>query len=172
MEFIEAGAYKNPTLWLSDGWDLVLSEGWEAPLYWEKDSGSGDYYRYALGGMQKVRENEPVAHLSFFEADAYARWRGARLPTEFEWELAARKRAIALSGVGQNWEWTASAYLPYPGFCPFNGDLGEYNGKFMSGQMVLRGGSIATPSGHIRPTYRNFFPPSARWQFTGVRLAQ
>jgi ergothioneine biosynthesis protein EgtB len=171
IEFIEAGGYQNPLLWLSDGWDLVQREGWKAPLYWEKDASSKSFYRFTFSGMQRVHLNEPVCHLSYYEADAYARWRGARLPTEFEWEHAVKTRSISMCGVGQNWEWTSSAYLPYPGFRPFIGDLGEYNGKFMSGQMVLRGGSIASPPGHIRHSYRNFFPPSARWQFTGVMLA-
>lgn len=172
LEFIEAGGYKNPRLWLSDGWDIVQKEGWEAPLYWELEEKGPPVYRFTLSGVQRIQENEPVCHLSYFEADAFARWKGARLPTEFEWEHAARSRRIAISGVGQTWEWTSSAYLPYPGFQTFRGDLGEYNGKFMSGQMVLRGGSIASPPGHIRHSYRNFFPPSTRWQFTGVRLAQ
>jgi ergothioneine biosynthesis protein EgtB len=172
LEFIEAGGYHQPRYWLSDGWDIVQREGWEAPLYWETEGDALPTHRFTFSGVQRIVENEPVSHLSYFEADAYARWKGARLPTEYEWEHAVRSRAIAMNGVGQTWEWTSSAYLPYPGFRTFTGDLGEYNGKFMSGQMVLRGGSIASPLGHIRHSYRNFFPPSARWQFTGVRLAQ
>jgi len=171
LEFIEAGGYRNPRYWLSDGWDIVQREGWEAPLYWEKEDGALPAYRFTLSGVQRIQKDEPVCHLSYFEADAYARWKGARLPTEFEWEHAIRTRSIAMNGVGQTWEWTSSAYLPYPGFRCFSGDLGEYNGKFMSGQMVLRGGSIASPPGHVRHSYRNFFSPSARWQFTGMRLA-
>lgn len=199
LEFIEAGGYSNPLLWLSDGWDAVNREGWEAPLYWERDGSA--WQVYTLAGMQPLQEEEPVCHISFFEADAFARWRGARLPTEFEWERVAREHASGLRGsshrnfaesgrlhpaaaegpshgrepvrqlLGDVWEWTASAYLPYPGFRPFDGEFGEYNGKFMSGQMVLRGGSCATPRDHIRVSYRNFFPPAARWQFSGARLA-
>jgi ergothioneine biosynthesis protein EgtB len=167
LEFIEDGGYQNPRLWLSDGWDWVLREGCHAPLYWEK----GCEFRFTLSGMQPIAMNEPVCHLSYYEADAFARWKGARLPTEFEWEHAVRSRSLSMHGVGQVWEWTSSAYLPYPGFREFSGDFGEYNGKFMSGQMVLRGGSIASPLGHVRHSYRNFFQPSARWQFTGLRLA-
>jgi ergothioneine biosynthesis protein EgtB len=192
-EFIADGGYQRPELWLSLGWDTVLARGWQAPLYWERD---GDTWRtFTLHGMVDIDAHTPVCHLSFFEADAYARWAGARLPTEFEWELAARKQPIAgnfldtgalhplpLAGpetvhgpaqlFGDVWEWTRSEYAPYPGYRPAAGAVGEYNGKFMCGQYVLRGGSCATPASHIRATYRNFFPPDARWQFSGVRLAR
>jgi ergothioneine biosynthesis protein EgtB len=160
--FIRAGGYEDPSLWLSDAWALVQSEGWRRPLYWSEDLD----HAFTLAGVQPLDPNAPVCHLSHYEADAFARWSGARLPTEFEWEAAAP------SATGAVWEWTASAYLPYPGFRPAPGNVGEYNGKFMSGQMVLRGGSAATAPGHSRVTYRNFFPPSARWQFSGVRLAR
>jgi len=166
--FIADGGYRRPEFWLSDGWALVQAEGWEAPLYWLTGDGAGDTAQaFTLWGPQPLDENAPVQHVSFFEAAAYAAWAGKRLPTEFEWE--------ALSGDfdhGQVWEWTRSSYDPYPGFQPFEGIAAEYNGKFMVGQMVLRGGSCATPEGHMRPTYRNFFPPSARWQFSGIRLVE
>jgi ergothioneine biosynthesis protein EgtB len=189
LEFVDAGGYRQPDLWLSEGWRIVRERGWQAPLYWE--ALDGRRCTYTLGGVAPLELDAPVTHVSYFEADAYARWRGARLPTEAEWEHAAADRPLeghllddepddprpaseaGLSQLfGDAWEWTASAYLPYPGFRPLAGALGEYNGKFMVNQMVLRGGSCATPRSHIRATYRNFFPPDARWQFSGIRLAQ
>jgi ergothioneine biosynthesis protein EgtB len=190
LEFIEAGGYNKPEYWLAEGWMTIKSEKWFAPLYWEKID--GQWWIMTLSGMQPLNENEPVCHVSFYEADAYASFRGLRLPTEGEWEVAAssvpiqgnfvetgRLHPTVASGVtrpdgifGDVWEWTQSAYLPYPGFEVAAGAIGEYNGKFMCNQMVLRGGSCATSIAHIRPTYRNFFPPSARWQFTGIRLAK
>jgi len=188
LEFIEAGGYRQPDLWLSDGWRTVRERGWQAPLYWE--ALDGQWHTYTLAGAAPVELDAPVVHVSYYEADAYARWRRARLPTEAEWEHAATGRPLdghllddapddprPTSGAGLSqlfgdaWEWTASAYLPYPGFRPLTGALGEYNGKFMVNQMVLRGGSCATPRSHIRASYRNFFPPDARWQFSGIRLA-
>ncbi len=168
--FIEDGGYRRAEFWLSDGWSKVQDEHWEAPLYWLKDddgSAPENSSVFTLAGAQALDPNAPVEHVSFFEASAYAAWAGARLPTEFEWEAAS-----PLIDHGQVWEWTRSAYDPYPGFKPFGGVAAEYNGKFMVGQMVLRGGSSATPPGHIRSTYRNFFPPQARWQFSGIRLAE
>jgi ergothioneine biosynthesis protein EgtB len=163
--FIEDGGYRRPEFWLSDGWARVQDEGWEAPLYWLKDN-DGSQTVFTLAGVHKLDPHAPVEHVSFYEAAAYATWAGGRLPTEFEWEASASQFAH-----GEVWEWTRSSYDPYPGFKPFAGVAAEYNGKFMVGQMVLRGGSSATPRGHIRPTYRNFFPPQARWQFSGIRLA-
>ena len=182
-EFIADGGYANPTLWLSDGWDWVKREKVEAPLYWH-----GDGTLFTLGGRREIDGAAPVAHISYYEADAFARWAGARLPTEAEWEdfaggadpwlghqLDAAGPVAPKPGggvFGDVWQWTGSAYLPFPGFRPAPGAVGEYNGKFMSGQMVLKGASCATPRGHSRASYRNFFPPEARWQFTGVRLAR
>jgi formylglycine-generating enzyme required for sulfatase activity len=164
LAFVEDDGYQRPELWLSDGWTTVQNDSWDAPLYWSCDP-DGQWQVFTLAGAKPLVHDEPVCHVSYYEADAYARWRGARLPTEAEWEA----HAFAPRGV---WEWTASAYLPYPGFAPAPGAVGEYNGKFMVNQQVLRGGSCATPAGHTRPTYRNFFPPAARWPFTGVRLAR
>jgi ergothioneine biosynthesis protein EgtB len=192
LAFIESGGYKRPEFWLSLGWTTVNEQHWEAPLYWTKQDGS--WWNFTLSGMRPVNLAEPVTHLSHFEADAFANWSGARLPTEFEWERAAVDLPIEGNFVdrerfhptpapsapndnlkqmfGDVWEWTRSAYLPYPGYRAAPGALGEYNGKFMSNQMVLRGGSCATSQNHIRPTYRNFFPPEKRWQFSGIRLAR
>jgi ergothioneine biosynthesis protein EgtB len=191
------GGYRNPLLWLSDGWDAVQNNGWKAPLYWE--SVDGEWHLVTLRGEIPVNRNEPVCHVSYYEAAAYAAWAGARLPLESEWEKGAsavktppshgnflesdnyhpvpldplqRDSAGPLSQIfGDVWEWTGSAYLPYPGYKQEPGPLGEYNGKFMNNQMVLRGGSCATPRHHIRATYRNFFQGDKRWQFTGIRLA-
>jgi ergothioneine biosynthesis protein EgtB len=188
LEFMRGGGYETPALWLSEGWDCARANQWSAPLYWEKRD--GEWWNYTLDGMRPVRAEEPVCHVSHFEADAFAHWAGARLPTEAEWEIAAQgcevKGNLLESGslhprvaadhegltqmFGDAWEWTGSAYLPYPGYKPATGAVGEYNGKFMSNQMVLRGGSCATPQSHIRSTYRNFFPSHARWQFMGIRL--
>lgn len=198
LEFIEDGGYRRPELWLSMGWAAVEENEWEEPFYWERRDGA--WWMYTLGGMQTVASAEPVCHLTYFEADAFARWAGARLPTEFEWETVAVGRAevdaargnfagsqrfhpAALDRgaravdhpeqlFGDVWEWTSSHYSAYPGFRPAEGAVGEYNGKFMCNQFVLRGGSCATPPGHIRATYRNFFPADAAWQFTGLRLAR
>jgi len=190
LEFVEAGGYRNPEYWLSDGWAAVNEHDWRAPLYWRNDGGV--WRQMTLAGLRPLQENEPVCHVSYFEADAYARWRGARLPTEAEWEAAARECPVegnfydqgALHPVpltygarpaqiyGDVWEWTQSPYTPYPGFKPAPGAVGEYNGKFMCNQFVARGGSCATSRSHIRPTYRNFFVPQARWQFLGIRLAR
>ena len=182
-EFIEDGGYRTPTLWLSDGWDLIQREGIVAPLYW-----GGDGTEFTLSGRREIDWAAPVAHISHYEADAFARWAGARLPTEAEWEDFAASadpnigNQLELAGpvvprssggmFGDVWEWTQSAFGSYPGFAPAEGAVGEYNGKFMSGQLVLKGASCATPRGHSRASYRNFFPPAARWQFTGVRLAK
>jgi ergothioneine biosynthesis protein EgtB len=184
LEFMREGGYARPELWLSDGWDRVCAEHWHAPFYWEKREGA--WHVYTVNGIQPVALSEPASHVSYYEADAFARWSGARLPLETEWEVAASGVEIAGNFLdsgklhpsadrhlfGNVWQWTASPYTPYSGFAPAAGVLGEYNGKFMSGQMVLRGGSCATPHSHIRATYRNFFPPHARWQFMGIRLAK
>jgi ergothioneine biosynthesis protein EgtB len=189
LEFMGDNGYGTANLWLSDGWDCVRNNQWSAPLYWEQRD--GEWWHYTVEGMKPVGMEEPVCHVSYYEADAFSRWAGARLPTEFEWEVAAGPCPVAgnllESGrlhpraaqaaeplaqmFGDVWEWTASAYVPYPGFKPAAGAVGEYNGKFMCNQMVLRGGSCATPQSHIRATYRNFFPPHVRWQFMGIRLA-
>jgi len=196
LAFIEDGGYTRPELWLSDGWDTRAAQAWEAPLYWFREG--SDWHMYTMAGARTPHADEPVCHVSYYEADAYARWAGARLPTEIEWEYAARLRLppATLSTnfledakfhprpapgrttedveqlFGDVWEWTQSAYLPYPGFRTADGAVGEYNGKFMINQMVLRGGSCATPRKHVRASYRNFFPPPARWQFSGIRLAR
>ncbi|HLG65891.1 MAG TPA: ergothioneine biosynthesis protein EgtB [Ktedonosporobacter sp.] len=193
LEFIEDGGYQNPLLWLSDGWRTVQEEEWNAPLYWEKRD--GQWRMMTVSGLRPVDKTEPVCHVSYYEADAYARWANARLATEGEWEVAARALPIEGSFVerglfhpeplqqpsssskiaqmfGDVWEWTQSSYSPYPGYRPPPGAVGEYNGKFMCDQYVLRGGSCATSRSHIRPTYRNFFPAAARWQFMGIRLAK
>ncbi len=195
--FIEDGGYRTPSLWLADGWATVEAQGWDAPLYWERAQGAtmhkGGTMQMSLLGLRPIDPAAPVCHVSYYEADAFARWAGYRLPTEFEWELAADGLPVAGSTLGQKhlrpmapaldrdgqlkqmfgdvWEWTASAYLPYPGFKAAPGAVGEYNGKFMCNQFVLRGGSCVTPDGHVRRSYRNFFYPHQRWQFMGLRLA-
>ncbi|MFL5664114.1 MAG: ergothioneine biosynthesis protein EgtB, partial [Ktedonobacteraceae bacterium] len=193
LEFMEDGGYENPLLWLSEGWATVRAEEWKAPFYWEKRDGR--WWTMTLSGLREVDKTEPVCHVSYFEADAYARWADARLPTEAEWEVAAQDVPVAGNFVddglyhpaplntastngklaqmyGDVWEWTQSSYAPYPNFRPGPGAVGEYNGKFMCNQYVLRGGSCATSLSHIRSTYRNFFPSNARWQFMGIRLAR
>lgn len=189
LEFIEAGGYTRPEFWLADGFRTACERQWRAPLYWEKRDGR--WWQFTLSGMRAIDEAEPACHVSFYEADAYARFRDKRLPTEAEWEVAAAGASVTGNfrdrgflhpspapdgGVtqlfGDAWEWTQSSYVPYPGYRPPPGALGEYNGKFMANQMVLRGGSCITPAAHIRATYRNFFYPPDRWQFTGIRLAE
>ncbi len=173
LEFIVAGGYTTPSLWLSDGWAIVQAEGWQAPGYWRQQDGANDghWHSMTLAGLKAVDPSAPVLHISYYEADAFARFAGKHLPSEFEWEVAARENVIA-DAFGIAWQWTRSAYLPYPGYRAAEGALGEYNGKFMVNQMVLRGSSLATPDGHARPSYRNFFYPPARWQFSGLRLAE
>jgi ergothioneine biosynthesis protein EgtB len=166
--FMEDGGYDNVALWMADGWAQARAEGWEAPMYWRRTAPDAPWRQMTLAGLLDLDPDAPVRHISWYEADAFARWAGARLPTEFELE-AAQGLAELDSHV---WQWTNSAYLPYPGFRAAPGAVGEYNGKFMINQMVLRGGSMATPAGHARPSYRNFFPAGKRWQFSGVRLAQ
>jgi ergothioneine biosynthesis protein EgtB len=196
LEFIEDGGYRRAEFWLSDGWATVCREGWATPLYWSR--ADGEWTIFTLSGRRPLEPAEPVCHVSYYEADAFARWAGKRLPTEAEWEVAAE--GVPISGnfadrrllhpcpdddpaaqagqtplhqmFGDVWEWTASPYIAYPRFRPVAGAIGEYNGKFMSNQMVLRGGAAVTPKGHVRATYRNFFPPSARWAFAGLRLAE
>lgn len=168
MRFMADGGYATPTLWLSDGWAMVAAEGWNAPGYWRERDGA--WSTMTLAGLQPVDPDAPVCHVSYYEADAFARWAGRHLPSEEEWEVAARSGLLPDS-FGLVWQWTRSAYSPYPGYRAAPGALGEYNGKFMVNQMVLRGSSLATPPGHARLSYRNFFYPSARWQFTGLRLA-
>ncbi len=191
LDFIRDGGYRQAGLWLSDGWQQVQAQRWQRPLYWSEDLDA----EFTLAGLGPLDAQAPVCHVSYYEADAYARWAGARLPTEQEWERAAASEPIRGNFVddgplhpraaadqssagglrqiyGDVWEWTGSAYLPYPGYRPWPGALGEYNGKFMANQFVLRGGSCVTPRAHLRRTYRNFFYPASRWQFTGIRLAQ
>jgi ergothioneine biosynthesis protein EgtB len=166
LAFMEDGGYQRSEFWLSDGWARVQEERWDAPLYWFDAAGQRSIF--TLAGAEPLDGTAPLLHVSFYEAAAYAAWAQKRLPTEFEWEAINAGRVLP----GAAWEWTRSSYDPYPGFRPFQGAASEYNGKFMIGQMVLRGGSFATPANHIRSTYRNFFPPQARWQFSGIRLAQ
>ena len=188
LAFIDDEGYNRPELWLSDGWAAVQNEGWESPLYWSFVDGAWE--EFTLGGARPLNPAEPVCHISYYEADAFSRWAGCRLPTEAEWEVAAADRPVSghfldldvlhpspvtdstTSPFGDVWQWTSSAYSPYPGFTVSPGAVGEYNGKFMVSQYVLRGGCCATPTDHVRATYRNFFPPSARWAFSGLRMAR
>ncbi len=172
LEFMNDGGYKRPELWLAEAWNRVVQEQWNAPLYWTR--AEEEWFEYRLVGQRPLCKESPVAHLSYFEADAFARWQGDRLPTEAEWESSLRsaKREQIHDAFGKLWQWTSSAYGSYPGFQPWAGAVGEYNGKFMSGQMVLRGSSCATPKGHARLSYRNFFYPWDRWQYSGIRLAR
>ena len=169
LAFMQDGGYATPTLWMSDGWAAVQGQGWTAPLYWRERDGA--WWQMGLGGLAPLDPDAPVRHLGWYEADAFARWAGARLPTEAEWEAACRRGDLRDADT-HVWQWTASAYSPYPGYRPAPGAVGEYNGKFMVNQMVLRGGSLATPRGHARASYRNFFHPDKRWQFSGLRLAR
>lgn len=172
-QFVADGGYRTANWWLSEGWAAVQQHGWQAPPYWGLNDAGEPETEFTLGGTLPWRASAPVAHLSFYEAAAYAEWAGARLPTEFEWEAMATERPAEFTGLfGEVWQWTRSSYDPYPGFRPAPGAAAEYNGKFMVGQLVLRGSSSATPGGHARATYRNFFPPHARWQFSGLRLAR
>jgi ergothioneine biosynthesis protein EgtB len=175
LEFIQDGGYQNPSLWLSEGWAWVNRSECSAPAYWLSPQSAFNetttWKVFGVDGVLDLQLNHAVTHLNFFEADAFAQWRGARLPTEFEWEHAFDHKDM-LHMRGQAWQWTRSAYEPYPGFKPRDGAIREYNGKFMVGQQVLRGSSWATPEGHARQTYRNFFPPAASWQITGLRLAR
>jgi len=168
LAFMRDGGYARPELWLSDGWATVAAEAWSAPGNWREIDGK--WHVFAFNGLSPVDGGGPVSHVSYYEADAFARWAGKHLPSEFEWEIGARAGELE-DAFGTVWQWTRSAYAPYPAYCPVAGALGEYNGKFMVNQMVLRGSSVATPPGHARVSYRNFFYPAARWQFTGVRLA-
>ena len=187
MQFIDDGGYRRPELWLSEGWATIRAAGWTAPLYWQAEDGG--WAHFTLGGLRPVDPEDAVCHVSYFEADAFARWAGARLPTEAEWEVAAAGQAVEgrfldmqrlrpgpaaerPSLFGDVWQWTSSSYAPYPRYHPGPGALGEYNGKFMANQYVLRGGSCITPPGHVRATYRNYFPAAARWAFSGLRLAR
>ncbi len=195
VAFMEDDGYRRPEFWLSDGWAIVNAQNWEAPLYWYRDPDHADrWMQFTLAGLRAIDPDEPVCHVSYYEADAFAHWTGMRLPTESEWEIIAAAHgegdnflhddfldrgaphpqpAVNSNALfGDTWEWTSSAYSPYPGFRAAPGAVGEYNGKFMVSQYVLRGGSCATPQGHTRATYRNFFPPGARWPFGGVRLAR
>lgn len=190
LEFIHDGGYERPEFWLSEGWAAVVQNGWGAPLYWQQHA-DAEWSQFGFHGMQRIDPAAPVCHVSFYEADAFARWAGKRLPTEFEWEHVASQHPVTgnlreqgalqtrpAQGTGMNqlygdvWEWSASPYSAYPGYRPAAGSIGEYNGKFMSSQRVLRGGSFATPQNHIRASYRNFFYPADRWQFSGIRLAE
>jgi ergothioneine biosynthesis protein EgtB len=168
LDFMADGGYRTATLWMSEGWARAQAEGWLAPFHWHRREGG--WSQFTLGGLRPLELSDPVRHIGWYEAEAYARWAGRRLPTEAEWE-AAQDLPGFLQARDVAWQWTGSAYRPYPGFRPWEGAVGEYNGKFMINQMVLRGGSLATPPGHARAGYRNFFPPDARWQFTGLRLA-
>lgn len=190
LEFIEDGGYQNPVYWLNDGWEILQSNQWRAPLYWIGQNKT-DWQVFTLSGLKPLVLNEPVMHISYYEADAFAKWHGARLATEAEWEHYVRHQEKNIVGnflenghyhpqiqtqlspfYGDVWQWTASPYLPYPNYCPTSGAIGEYNGKFMCNQFVLKGGSFATPRSHIRSTYRNYFSPDKRWQFSGIRLAK
>jgi ergothioneine biosynthesis protein EgtB len=190
LAFIQAGGYESPALWLAEGWDWVCNQGLRMPLYWQQDEATGQWYEFTLSGQQPLELARPATHLSLFEADAYAHWIGARLPTEAEWEYAAQHLQLPVEAgelhpvaagqggtslqqmYGHCWQWTSSSYAAYPGYETAPGALGEYNGKFMLNQYVLRGSSCVTPQGHARASYRNFFPAGARWQFTGIRLAR